>query len=380
MREPQTIADPAIHLPAIDGLRGIAVLMVLAVHTSQRVGNVGLEAFQFPLIGEFINAGARGVELFFLLSAFTLFRSLKAKYSEESNPRRNFYIRRAFRILPLWWLAVTLYALWGGRSLGESVPSYLLYFGFIRYLPGLDVFPLGWTIFVEETFYLFLPVIFGFIVSTTRAAVFFAVMLELSVIWRHNASLFEVPATNAFIELFPLSHWYCFALGILLYWAYANEFVNRYLLQNCYVSWIMDVSAVLILYLTVRGDRSSACYGLALFALVALSEHSLVGRLCRSAFLRYFGVCCYSIYLLHFLFLDLSDGLKESIFSLSGLNNGPVEVMFLVWFPTIALLMLALCLVVFYCVEKPCVDLGKRLIRRLEAGKTMAPPVLETSG
>lgn len=94
MREPQTIADPEIYLPAIDGLRGIAVLMVLAVHTSQRVGNVGLEMFRFPLIGEFIDAGARGVELFFLLSAFTLFRSSRAKYSEESNPRRNFYIRR----------------------------------------------------------------------------------------------------------------------------------------------------------------------------------------------------------------------------------------------------------------------------------------------
>src|SRR6266545_836414 len=102
MRGPETIADPAIHLPAIDGLRGIAVLMVLAVHTSQRVGNVGLDAFQFPIIGEFVNAGARGVELFFLLSAFTLFRSSKAKYSQETNPRRNFYIRRAFRILPLW--------------------------------------------------------------------------------------------------------------------------------------------------------------------------------------------------------------------------------------------------------------------------------------
>ena len=92
MREPQTIADPEIHLPAI--------LMVLAVHTSQRVGNVGLEVFRFPLIGEFIDAGARGVELFFLLSAITLFRSSRAKYSEESNPRRNFYIRRAFGSCP----------------------------------------------------------------------------------------------------------------------------------------------------------------------------------------------------------------------------------------------------------------------------------------
>ena len=86
------------------------------------------------------------------------------------------------------------------------------------------------------------------------------------------------------------------------------------------------------------------------------------------------------MYLLHFLLLDLFDRLKETIFTLSGLNNGSVEVMFLVWFPIIAFLSLSLCLVVFYCIEKPCVDLGKRLIKRLESGKIMGPPVLETSG
>lgn len=379
MREPQTIADPEIHLPSIDGLRGIAVLMVLAVHTSQRVGNVGLEAFRFPLIGEFIDAGARGVELFFLLSAFTLFRSSRAKYSEESNPRRNFYIRRAFRILPLWWLAVTLYALWGGRSLAESLPSYLLYFGFIRYLPGIDVFPLGWTIFVEETFYLLLPIIFGLILSFRRAVLFFAVMATISIIWVKAALYLGVPTANTFIFLFPLTHWYCFALGILLYWVHANEIVSRHLLRNRNLSWTIDICALLIVLVTIW-LRLTASFGLAIFILVALSEHSLIGKLCRSKLLRYFGVCCYSIYLLHFLLLDLFDGLRKTIFALFGLNNGSVEVMFLVWFPIVALLSLSLCLVVFYCIEKPCVDLGKRLIRWLESGKTMGPPVLETSG
>lgn len=380
MREPQTIADSGIHLPAIDGLRGIAVLMVLAVHTSQRAGNVGSEAFQFPVIGEFINAGARGVELFFLLSAFTLFRSSKAKYAEESNPRRNFYIRRAFRILPLWWLAVTLYAVWGGRSLGESLPSYLLYFGFIRYQPGIEVFPLGWTIFVEESFYLMLPLIFGFAQDLRRAVLFFIAMLAISKLWRLAAVYFGVPNTNAFIDLFPLDHWKSFAVGIIVYWVYTSQAVRRTLLEDQKRAWILDALALLALLFTLRGSRSTACYGLALFTLVALSEHSLVGRLCRLTLLRYFGVCCYSIYLLHFLLLDLFDGLKEYMLNLLGLNHSPVEAAFLVWFSTMAILSLALCLVVFYCIEKPCVNLGKRLIRKLEAGKTMVPSVLETSG
>lgn len=378
MRDPQTIADPALHMPAIDGLRGIAVLMVLAVHTSQRVGNVGLEAFHFPLIGEFVNAGARGVELFFLLSAFTLFRSSKAKYSEESNPRRNFYIRRAFRILPLWWMAVTLYALWGGRGVGESLPSYLLYFGFIRYLPGIDVFPLGWTIFVEETFYLFLPIIFVFIVSLRRAAAFFVVMAGVSIIWLKAGLYLGVPTANTFLYLFPLAHWYCFALGILLYWVHANEFVDQYFLRSRNLSWTIDLCALLIVLAAIR-LRVTASFGLALFMLVALSEYSLIGRVCRSKFLRYFDVSCFSIYLFHFLILDILDGVKEQFFDFAGLSNSSVEVRFLIFFPVVSVVSLAVCLCVFIWIEKPCVDFGKRLIRRLEAGKAMVPPVLETS-
>ena len=91
-------------------------------------------------------------------------------------------------------------------------------------------------------------------------------------------------------------------------------------------------------------------------------------------------MCCYSIYLLHFLILDVSDGLKGDMFNLLGLSQSPVEVKLLVWLPAIAILSLALCLVVFYWIEKPCVDIGKRLIRRLEGGKAMALRMLGTSG
>jgi len=267
----------------------------------------------------------------------------------------------------------------GGRSLGESLPSYLLYFGFIRYLPGIDVFPLGWTIFVEETFYIFLPIIFGFILSFRRAVLFFAVMAAISIIWVKAGPHLGVPVTNQFLFLFPLTHWYCFASGILLYWVHANEFVSRHFLRNWNLSWTIDICALLIMLVTIR-LRLTASFGLALFILVALSEYSLIGRLCRSKLLRYFGVSCFSIYLFHFLILDIFDGVKEQLFDFAGLSNSSVEVRFLILFPVVSVVCLASCLCVFNWIEKPCVDLGKRLIRRLQAGKTMEPPVLETSG
>lgn len=85
----QSIADSQIYRPYIDGLRGLAVLAVLGVHMPTGPGH-----FHFTGFEQLTAAGARGVQLFFLLSAFTLFRSLKSKYQKEASPRRNFYIRR----------------------------------------------------------------------------------------------------------------------------------------------------------------------------------------------------------------------------------------------------------------------------------------------
>ncbi len=266
----------------------------------------------------------------------------------------------------------------GGRGVSESLLSYLLDFGFIRYLPGVAVFPLGWTIFVEETFYLFLPIIFGFIVSLRRAVAFFVGMVGVSIIWLKAGLHFGIPTANTFLYLFPLAHWYCFALGILLYWVCADEFVNRHFLRSRNLSWAIDLCALLIVFAAIR-LRAIVSFGLALLMLVALFEHSFIGRVCRSQLLRCFGVSCFSIYLFHFLILDILDEVKGQFFDFSGLSHSSVEVKFLIFFPVVSIVSLASCLCVFNWIEKPCVDFGKRIIRRLESGKTVGPPMLGTS-
>lgn len=87
------------YLPALSGLRGLAVLMVLIFHF---VGNVPPTNLAERAIVGVTNYGAYGVELFFVLSGFLITGIL---YDSHQHPRyfRNFYMRRLLRIFPLYY-------------------------------------------------------------------------------------------------------------------------------------------------------------------------------------------------------------------------------------------------------------------------------------
>src|SRR5437764_15381082 len=91
-------------------MRGVAVLGVLLVHTGQRVA--GLPA----AVTAVTNAGAYGVHLFFVASAFTLFSSLHRRSQVEVRPTLNYLSRRLFRIAPPFWLAMLFYLWWNGTG------------------------------------------------------------------------------------------------------------------------------------------------------------------------------------------------------------------------------------------------------------------------
>jgi peptidoglycan/LPS O-acetylase OafA/YrhL len=360
-----SIAEGQTYRPFIDGLRGIAILMVVAVHTSQWCGNSGPETAHVPGMKNLIDSGARGVQLFFLLSAFTLFASSKNRFQVDHFPRLAFYVRRAFRILPFWWLITAVYVVVRHQSWLDNAPNFLMYFGFLRYREGLEAFPLGWSIFVEETFYLILPIVFTKIDSLGRGLWLLVVTLQLSFAWSYFADNYGVPRSNAFIFFFPLNQWFCFALGILIYHLSTATDLFRNLVLDRRMFLLLDTAVVFSVWHWLRSDFRSACIPLFLLVLASIPAGTVCGRITRNPLLIRFGTYCYSIYLCHDGLLKVMNPIRVKLMSKLHMGDAWWELQFFLWFPAVCAVCLAVGYSCFSIIERPCVTLGKQIVARL---------------
>jgi peptidoglycan/LPS O-acetylase OafA/YrhL len=143
--------------PLFDGLRGIAVLAILSFHCAEYSGRIGLG----PLGRLAEVAGGEAVIVFFVISGFLLYRPFAAaRAGGKPRPSTGLYSRRrALRILPGYWTALTLLAIFPG-VVGVFTGDWWRYYGYLQLYSaharsgGIQV---AWTLCVEVTFYIALP-------------------------------------------------------------------------------------------------------------------------------------------------------------------------------------------------------------------------------
>lgn len=111
------------HLPALDGVRAIAILMVIACHSA--IGPAGLTSVESATL-RVAGLGWVGVDLFFVLSGF-LITGILMDARESPHALRNFYARRVLRIVPVY-AAFLLFSIWLAPIVG---PSNALYYGVV---------------------------------------------------------------------------------------------------------------------------------------------------------------------------------------------------------------------------------------------------------
>ena len=142
--------------PLMDAMRAIAALSVVVTHAS------GMSGFnEGNPLGAVTARLNVGVTVFFLISGFLLYRPfVRAAYHGVQAPRvLRFFRRRALRIVPAYWLALTVLAAWPGLP-GVFTRDWWAYYGFFqvysdRYVLG-GIGP-AWSLCIEVTFYLALP-------------------------------------------------------------------------------------------------------------------------------------------------------------------------------------------------------------------------------
>lgn len=191
-------------LPGLDLLRAIAIVWVMLFH-SFLVGGLGTD------LAWLSRYGWMGVDIFFVLSGFLIGRQVLAPLARGSDfSFREFYSRRAYRILPAFLVVLAVYAAF--PALREA-PGMAPWWQFATFTVNLlidygtqQAFSHAWSLCVEEHFYLVFPALAWGLTRRPSAAKFWSVCMLLVVagialrgsVWLHGTAM--DPPRNWFVE------------------------------------------------------------------------------------------------------------------------------------------------------------------------------------
>lgn len=350
---------PASRILGFDGIRALAVISVVLTHL--HVFKILLETgMMSPAMVASIDGNA-GVQAFFVLSGFLITSLLVEEFRSKGRiSLRNFYIRRALRIFPAYFLMMVLVLI--AQIFGDHVTNWRSIFLSTLYLYNfvpIDWYSplLGhtWSLAVEEHFYLVWPFVFVSLAACPRKL--FGVMAVVVV-----ASLglgILISRMDYVLQHFFLNRW-TFVAGVNIVFGcmmalllfhhgkaprHRQLFAGRFVLAVGVSLWFSALwigHAHMLLSIAVRGA------GIALvIAWIVLNQRSTLVRLLEWPPLRYVGAISYGVYLYQGFFL----------------STGPHRSVDQTWPPDPAIGMLLLILVApasYHLFEKPILALKSR--------------------
>jgi peptidoglycan/LPS O-acetylase OafA/YrhL len=342
----------------IDAIRGYAILLVIAVHSSQYFDDLPVA------VRTLADQGARGVQLFFVASAMTLCMSWQAR----NDGALSFYIRRFFRIAPMYYLSIPLF-LWT-RGFGPSIyaPDGIGWRHILMaatFTHGLmpdtitSVVPGSWSIADEMMFYSIFPLL---MLGSDRIRFVAAALAAMAVVWvcfgiQRNSYAYAMHITDpawraawgTFLYLWFVQQLPCFLFGMLAFkWMAEGRAVRR----PAAIVLISLLAMVLVAFFPAlpyigRGGLSTQ-YGF-LFAIFALGLAHWQPWFLVNPVIGWIGKVSFSAYLVHLWLI--------STFTVPHANYAEA-------FAALTAITVAISSITYLVIEEPFNQLGRRLSKR----------------
>ena len=354
------------HVPELDGIRGLAILLVLVWHYAvdqtwgSWIARVGLLTWS-------------GVDLFFVLSGFLL-GSILIRHRGGERFYAAFYARRVCRIVPLYALLLVLYVLCVAWVRDPANPGHAWLFG--RPMPfwtyatftqnlamavtntsGAHFLGITWSLAVEEQFYLVLPLLIAF--APLRALPWLlAALIMMAPVLRVVAAAYDL---DAFV-LMP-ARMDSLLAGVLLACLLSEVSTRRWLeARTRFLKWLLAIFVLGFAILTLERralgvlDHTwlAGLYAV-LIAIAVVDRSGAIPRWLRARWLVALGIVSYGVYLFH---QAVSGLLHSAVFARPPRVDGVSSALLTL----LALAMtLALAAAARRLIEAPAIGFGRRL-------------------
>jgi peptidoglycan/LPS O-acetylase OafA/YrhL len=306
------ITTNQLYFPEIDGIRFLAITLVLLFHThGYFVKKSPVSFIDAPVhsgwLELFLSGGDRGVQLFFVLSGFILCLPFAHHYINHGKKisLKKYYLRRVTRLEPPYFIAMTaiflIQVFMNIKPIAVLFPSWMASLVYahdiiFRHVPLITV--VAWSLEIEIQFYLLAPLLFRLLAleKSTRRLVLCAAIVSIVVM--------QQIYTPPFLNIYLFAQY--FLTGILLADIYvsgeATVFFNKVIIIPVAV-----FSLLAICYLPVHSTLYAALLFPFLIGLFyyAVLKNDVIKRVFSYKFVPVIGGMCYSIYLLHYTIISM---------------------------------------------------------------------------
>ncbi|EMI29062.1 acyltransferase 3 [Rhodopirellula europaea SH398] len=362
------------HIPELDGVRGLAILLVTLYRFSR---DIPIDTRLGGLLHDALTLGSRGVELFFVLSGF-LITGVLLDAKSTTNRYRNFLARRSLRIFPLYFVALTIFVviipiLTGRDNPFEQATDKQFYLW--TYLTNVHMSLAGqwnfgrldhfWSLAVEEHFYLIWPTI---IFTVPNRWLLRVATIGFVVCLSSRIAFAAMSQNDVATDVFSFFRFDAMLIGamLIIHQRTRSDGNDRTVgINRLRIGLVVTALATLAIalfnrrFLTAAETAFPVTFALLIAVVLRPESRMNLGRLFRSSLLRSLGKYSYAMYVFQSPLIPLVAMLPSSMSVFERFGGDDSIIAHLCYIAFMFLLTYGIALLSWHILEKHCLRLKR---------------------